>query len=115
MHLVRYEDISLDPAKLSDELLKFLDLRASTYVQNYILNHTQGTNPIKRTAYSTYRNSTKEAFKWRSNILEKDVIDVQTECAEPMEILGYNPITNFSENRFNESYELLDPLLGQHL
>ena len=96
-------------------MLEFLDLRNSTYVQNYILNHTQGVPPIERTAYNTYRNSTKEAFKWRNNILEKDVIDVQTECAESMEILGYNPITNFSENRFNESYELLDPLLGEHL
>ena len=115
MHLVRYEDISLDPTRISDELLKFLDLRNSSYVQNYVLNHTRGIQPMKRTAYSTYRNSTKEAFKWRNNISEKDVIDVQTECAEPMEILGYNPITNFPENRFNETYELLDPLLGQHL
>ena len=115
MHLVRYEDISLDPTRISDELLKFLDLRNSSLVQNYVLNHTREIQPIKRTAYSTYRNSTKEAFKWRNNISEKDVIDVQTECAEPMEILGYNPITNFPENRFNETYELLDPLLGQHL
>ena len=115
MHLVRYEDISLNPIKLSDELLKFLDLRNSSYVKNYILNHTQGIQPIKRTAYSTYRNSTNEAFKWRNNIAENDIIDVQTGCRDSMEILGYNPITNIPENRFNESYEILGPLLGEHL
>ena len=113
VHLVRYEDISLNPTRLSFELLQFLDLRISSNIQNYILNHTQGK--IDKGAYGTYRNSTKEAFDWIHNISKNDTVDVEAECAESMKILGYNPITNIEESHQNENFEILGPLLEENL
>ena len=112
--MVRYEDISLDPENVSNELMDFLDLRKSSNVQNFILSHTNGKNSsveMKRSGpVNTVRNSTEEAFKWREKMPTKDIFDIQTICAESMNILGYNPMTNIDANRFDESYDLIRSL-----
>ena len=118
MHLVRYEDIALNPKEVSDELLNFLDLRESSYVNNFIQSHTNAnitsTENLKpRITYGTVRNSTKEAFEWRNNIMPEDILEVQTKCNEPMDILGYNAMTDVRKNQFDENYELMGPLFGE--
>ena len=118
VHLVRYEDIALNPKEASDELLNFLDLRESSYINNFIRSHTNAnitSSGKAKVAYSTVRNSTKEAFQWRNNITPEDILEVQTKCDEPMDILGYNPMTNVPEDIFNESYELMGPLFGEDI
>ena len=118
MHLVRYEDIALNPKEVSDELLNFLDLRESSYVNNFIQSHTNANitsteNRKPRITYGTVRNSTKEAFEWRNNIMPEDILAVQTKCNEPMDILGYNAMTDVRKNQFDENYELMGPLFGE--
>ena len=114
VHLVRYEDISLNPEKASDELMDFLDLRKSSNVRNFILSHTNGRNSsveIQRSGpVNTVRNSTEETFQWKDKMPVKDIFDIQTMCAESMNVLGYNPMTNINVNRLDENYELLKSL-----
>ena len=115
VYLVRYEDISINPTKLSEELLNFLDLPKSSLVQNFIKSHTEGNDQSEKWAFSTVRNSTNEAFKWRHTITKKEIAMVQKECAESMKILGYNPIINIQENQFDENYKLMVPLFDRNL
>ena len=114
VHIVRYEDLSLDPEQVSDELMTFLDLKKSWSIDNFILNHTNGKNSSERIErhgpVNTVRNSTNEVFKWRNKIQVKDVSDIQELCGDSMRTLGYNPMTNIQENKLNESYELIRPL-----
>ena len=112
---MRYEDISINPTQLSEELLNFLDLPKSLLVQNFIKSHTEGNNQSRNWAFSTIRNSTKEAFEWRHTITKTEIAMVQKECGRSMKILGYNPIINITENQYNENYELMGPLFVENL
>ena len=84
-------------------------------VQNFIKSHTEGNDQSEKWAFSTVRNSTNEAFKWRHSITKKEIAMVQKECAKSMKILGYNPIINIPVNQFNENYKLMGPLFAKDL
>ena len=104
----------MDPEKVSEDLIDFLDLQKSMNVQNFILSHTNGKDSsveVKRSGpVNTVRNSTETAFKWRERMPVDDILDIQTMCAESMNILGYNPMINIKENKLDERYELIRPL-----
>ena len=114
VHIVRYEDLSLDPEQVSEELMTFLDLQKSWSIEHFILNHMNGKNSSekieRRGPFNTVRNSSNEVFRWRNKIQEKDISDIQELCSEAMKTLGYNPMTNILANKLNESYELIRPL-----
>ena len=114
VHIARYEDLSLDPKHVSEELMTFLDLQKSWSIDIFIQNHTNGKNisvTIERHGpVNTVRNSSSEVFKWRNKIQEKDVSDIQKLCGDSMNTLGYNAMTNIQADRINESYALIKPL-----
>ena len=97
-------------------MLKFLDLPKSSLIDEFISSHTQGkTRRIKTRVsnYGTIRNSTLEAFAWKDNIADKDILEVQTLCNRPMKILGYNTMNNVPLDKINDSYKLIvKPILG---
>ena len=94
--------------------MAFLDLQKSWSIDHFIQNHTNGKNSsvtIERHGpVNTVRNSSREVFKWRNKIQEKDVSEIQELCGDSMKTLGYNPMTNIQSNRINESYALIKPL-----
>ena len=128
IHLIRYEDMSVDPFGTSDKLLKFLDFAPSNLIEKFVEEHTKttrnsaistGSNNIDTTpkspnskhpmseAYSTSKNSKATAFKWKKKMKSKDILKVQRVCKKPMRMLGYNPMPNIVENRNDDNFPLI--------
>ena len=91
VHLIRYEDVSLNGSKTADELQEFLDLKKSPL--------------LKKFAEGKVRN--EQAFKWKNNIADDDISEVQNLCSKPMEVLGYLPMTNIGTNKKDKNYKLM--------
>ena len=111
-----------------DALLDFLDLPWHKLIQKFISDNTLKDDEKRPNSnveveysevrtlsggqyiYSTRRNSTNMAFEWREHIDNEDISQVQTFCKTSMNILGYNLMTNISNNRYDDKYALLvDP------
>ena len=134
VHLIRYEDLSVDPFGTTDKLFRFLDIAPNKLIEKFLEQHTQttrnaeistlATNKIDTTAkddksqqdksqqdkslpYSTSRDSKATAFKWKKKMKSKDILKVQRACKKPMRILGYNPMTNIVGNRDDEDFPLI--------
>ena len=91
VHLIRYEDVCLNSSKTADELQKFLDLEKSPILKKF----------ARSQAYTT------QAFKWKNNIANNDISEIQNLCSEPMEVLGYLPMTDISANKKEKDYKLM--------
>ena len=119
----------------TDKLLKFLDLAPSKLIEKFIEHQTEasrndsssssylGTNkqfipstkderprekqPNLLHTYSTPKNSKAAAFKWMKTMKSKDILKVQRVCKEPMMMLGYNLLTQLSQNKRNGSFPLI--------
>ena len=91
VHLMRYEDMCLNSSKIAEELQDFLDLEKSPIVQKF----------VKSQAHKS------QAFKWKDNIADDDILEVQNLCSEPMETLGYLPMTNIPVDKKDENYKLM--------
>lgn len=130
IHLIRYEDLSIDPFGTSDELFKFLGLPQYRLVDTFIEEHTRTlrsrslpTNGDKITTdtaqekamqersganyHSTTRNSKATVFLWKKNMRNEDISNVQRVCKNSMKMLGYNPMTNIDQNRVDDSFALI--------
>ena len=128
IHLIRYEDLSIDPFGTIDNVLKFLGLPPHKLIETYIEKHTQATrssllltttNKIstsagdekamqdKATPYNTSRNSRATVFSWKKRMKYKDILKVQRVCRKPMRMLGYNPMPNISRSRKDDSFPLI--------
>ena len=103
---MRYEDLCLKTNKTVDALLDFLDLSRHKLIEKFISMNTHD-NSTSSNLWSTKRNSKYMAFEWRKQINKTDISKVQTFCAKPMKILGYNPMTNVSIDKFDDRYPLL--------
>jgi hypothetical protein len=80
IHLIRYEDLSMDTYDVVDELFDFLDLPPSEAVDAYIKSHTNSERlhktykwKLKKTVnavnpYGKYRNSKETAVAWRKKM-----------------------------------------------
>ena len=126
MRIVRYEDLCFNASKEAKDLLNFLDLSPSVFVDEYISTHTHkdgdtsekngytyrnigGWRTRLHTAYSTYRDTNTQAFEWRNHINANDVLEIQKECLKPMKTLGYRSMKNVSMNLLDDDYILMDP------
>ena len=57
IHLIRYEDLSLDPFNSTDNLLRFLDLPPNRLIENFIEEHTMITRNGNSLMNSTNHSS----------------------------------------------------------
>jgi hypothetical protein len=129
--LIRYEDLCVDPFGTTDILLKFLDLAPHKLIEKFIEQHTQtsrnaGASSNKITSsnidtiipsskkvksmqnpYGTVRNSNVTAFKWKKEMEEKYISVVQGACKTPMMMLGYNPMKNITENKYDDNFPII--------
>ena len=53
IHLIRYEDLSVDPFGTTDHLLKFLDLAPNKLIETFIEQHTQTSRNTTETSTIT--------------------------------------------------------------
>ena len=126
IHLIRYEDLSVDPFGMTDKLLDFLDFAPNQLIERFLEGHTKTTRKTSTTsktiettpnennskraisdAYSTTKNSKATAFKWKKKMKSKDILKVQRVCKKPMRMLGYNPMPNIIENRNDDGFPLI--------
>ena len=102
----------MDIEEASESLRNFLDQSKTELVDNFIRLHTNGkpwsgpTDP-NINPYSTIRDTKSMAFDWRNNIDDGDILETQRFCANSMNMLGYYPMENIQENKFNQTYILM--------
>ena len=118
-HLIRFEDLSLDPIGTTSELFKRLNVPFSNTVQRYIKSHTHlkpkkkvgqpttrrsggffwssfkiGHKPVSSDGdpYSTRRNSKNVAFEWRNKLSKEELTAIESKCANVIDKLGYREL-----------------------
>ncbi|XP_046589503.1 carbohydrate sulfotransferase 4-like isoform X2 [Neodiprion lecontei] len=94
--VIRYEDLSVAPYKQVEELFKFYGLDFHPNVKKYVDTHTKND---AGDVYSTYRNSKKAPFHWRTDLEFEEVEEIQRNCLVAMKHWGYVPALNISHQR----------------
>lgn len=102
--VVRYEELSLDPFKQTEEILKFYGLPFDGMVAQYLETHTkQNIGNI----FSTFRDSSSTPFRWMHNLTYTEIDDIQVSCSEAMKLWGYNQMNERDVNSVSEFNPLL--------
>ncbi|XP_039857612.1 carbohydrate sulfotransferase 3a [Simochromis diagramma] len=107
--LVRYEDIALYPMQKAEEMYKFAGIPFSSLAREWILRNTQTTQKASG-IYSTQKNSSEQAEKWRFTIPFTLAQVVQRVCGPTMKLFGYR-FVNDETTLTNKSISLLEDRL----
>ncbi|XP_057704984.1 carbohydrate sulfotransferase 3a [Corythoichthys intestinalis] len=91
--LVRYEDIARFPMQKAEEMYRFTGIPFSPQVREWILRNTHTTQG-KDDLFSTQRNSSEQAEKWRYNLPFTLAQLVQRLCGPTMKLFGYKFVNN---------------------
>ena len=100
IHLLRYEDLSLDPQKHTKALYQFLELPILGHIKSYVDRHTSA-NVVGR--HSTVHDSKSHVFLWRHQIPWRFLTEIQRHCAMAFGGFGYKRIRSLSEKSLNNS------------
>ena len=115
VHLVRYEDLSLYPFKETDAVFNFLGLQKTMNIEKYIEEHTfskrededhpedhQDRKKVKRSPFSTKKDSKATAFAWKQELTFEDTLKIQRVCSKPMKAFGYKSFSKSDELKSKE-------------
>lgn len=121
--LIRYEDLALSPMEIAEEIYDFVGLEMTATIRQWItintLGHTsQSSDPtaqrlwsirrnrrrkiptarfeniILSNAYTTIRHSNSTWRAWTNLLDSKTIEEIQDDCKEVMELLGYRIVKN---------------------
>ncbi|KAM7408661.1 hypothetical protein PAMA_002401 [Pampus argenteus] len=107
--LVRYEDIARYPMQKAEEMYRFTGIPFSPQAREWILRNTQTTQEASG-IYSTQKNSSEQAEKWRFSIPFTLAQVVQRVCGPTMKLFGYRFVDD--ENQLTDkSISLLEERL----
>ncbi|XP_047491755.1 carbohydrate sulfotransferase 5-like [Penaeus chinensis] len=105
---VKYEDLCLDPKGVVTDLWGFLSGARKAALPPawalYLAEHTDGAN-TRGNAYSTWRDTRKEAEAWRQEIGESLLLAVEEHCGGAIALLGHNKFHSLANAR-NISFPL---------
>lgn len=104
--LVRYEDIARFPMQKAEEMYRFTGIPFSPQAREWILRNTQTTQEA-RGIYSTQKNSSEQAEKWRFSIPFTLAQVVQRVCGPTMKLFGYRFVDD-EKTLTNKSISLLE-------
>ncbi|XP_065355913.1 carbohydrate sulfotransferase 4 [Calliphora vicina] len=91
---LRYEDLSLDPYDMAQEVLQFYGLPFDPLVEEFLDTHTKvNIGGVS----STYRDSKSAPFHWKQDLKPEDIKYIQQHCTKAMELWGYRKIDNFTD------------------
>ncbi|XP_047458104.1 carbohydrate sulfotransferase 3a [Mugil cephalus] len=107
--LVRYEDIARYPMQKAEEMYRFTGIPFSSQAREWILRNTQTTQEASG-IYSTQKNSSEQAEKWRFSIPFTLAQVVQRVCGPTMKLFGYRFVEN-EKTLINKSISLLEDKL----
>ncbi|XP_050719845.1 carbohydrate sulfotransferase 4-like isoform X2 [Eriocheir sinensis] len=93
VYILRYEDMSLNPANKTRELLNFLDFDFDPHMEEFLSSHT--TKNYDK-PWSTSRDSKTRVTYWTSKLGHDKLRDVQTACSSVMAKFGYLAINSTS-------------------
>lgn len=107
--LIRYEDLIGNIFNMAKELLKFLNINAN--LDRWLQKHTSVDDTFAN-PHSTYRNiKTIQAANWQQYLTDEELIEIEDECADVMDELGYyriEPGQSGSLNQYDKSiFELM--------
>ncbi|XP_034041281.1 carbohydrate sulfotransferase 3a [Thalassophryne amazonica] len=107
--LVRYEDIARFPMQKAEEMYRFTGIPFSPQAREWILKNTQITQGASG-IYSTQKNSSEQAEKWRFSIPFTLAQAVQRVCGPTMKLFGYRFVDD-EKSLTNKSVSLLQEKL----
>lgn len=107
--LVRYEDITRYPMEKAQEMYRFTGIPFTNNAREWILRNTQ-TKQGASGIYSTQKNSSEQAEKWRFNIPFTLAQAVQRVCGPTMKLFGYRFVYD-EKTLLNKSISLLEEKL----
>lgn len=107
--LVRYEDIARYPMQKAEEMYRFTGIPFSPQAREWILRNTQTTQGASG-IYSTQKNSSEQAEKWRFSIPFTLAQVVQRVCGPTMKLFGYRFVDD-EKTLMNKSISLLEEKL----
>lgn len=83
---IRYEDISLDPFKITKEILNFYGLPFDADVEEFLDSHTRiNVGGVS----STFRDSKTAPFHWMRDLSWYEINQIQKHCTKAMSVWGY--------------------------
>lgn len=83
---IRYEDLSLDPFKMTKEILNFYGLPFDAEVEEFLNSHTR--TDIGGVS-STFRDSKTAPFHWMRDLSFHEIEKIQKHCSAAMKAWGY--------------------------
>lgn len=84
--VLRYEELSLDPFSVTENILDFYGLPFDRKVRAFLASHT--VSDIG-SIYSTYRDSKSTPFRWMDEVSFQEIDSIQTSCKKAMQFWGY--------------------------
>jgi hypothetical protein len=93
-HLVRYEDLVLEPEETIVRLLEYLELDSSPALRRRI-----GAAAAKRTAHGTSASPEASIGRWRRELPPQLQEDCEEAFGEAMELFGYSDSTRPTATR----------------
>ena len=111
----------MEPFKTTENLIKFLDLAPSKSIEAFLEQHTILSNDsmsfIKSNdsdfsfdneqTLSTFRNSKATVFKWKEEMKNEHIANVQSVCTNPMRELGYNIMAQIAKDKKDTNFSIL--------
>ncbi|XP_017069892.1 carbohydrate sulfotransferase 4 [Drosophila eugracilis] len=103
---VRYEDLSLSPSEMTEDILHFYGLPFDPAVEEFLDTHTKvNIGGVS----STYRDSRSAPFHWMQDLKPEEIKQIQDVCVDAMDLWGYRRIENFSN--FSTTQQTFDPMV----
>ena len=81
VHIIRYEDFLFNKPKVANEVQEFLDLEKSNFLEKYV-------------SYQKHKSPAFLPKAKKKEMTDKDILEIQNICSEPMKTLGYLPMTS---------------------
>ncbi|XP_078575967.1 carbohydrate sulfotransferase 1-like [Branchiostoma floridae x Branchiostoma japonicum] len=94
--LIRYEDVAMAPAAMTEKLYNFIGTDSDKAVFDWLAENTNATEPDKN-VYSRKRNSRDTVDAWRRNLSLSAVLKIQKICRDALEMFGYRTVQGQAE------------------
>ncbi|XP_068152269.1 carbohydrate sulfotransferase 4 [Drosophila tropicalis] len=103
---LRYEDLSLNPYDMTQDILQFYGLPFDPAVEEFLDTHTkQNIGGVS----STYRDSRSAPFHWKQDLKAEEIKEIEDVCVEAMDLWAYRRIVNFTN--FASIQQNFDPIM----
>lgn len=87
-HLLRYEDFATAPLNITEDLYQFVGLPLPQGIRDWVRENTEAKHSASGT-FAVRKNSRVTAQKWLSDLSELEIEQVENECLDVMDDLGY--------------------------